>query len=341
MALAAAASQGLAGAQERVQAESRAGVEAQRVAERAAYATTMVQEREAASGLTWDDAYRSWFVQRLSALSPEDFATAQAIGSHGDFSPLLGSTSGELVYTPVSPCRFVDGIQAADRVTATANSTTARFYRVKGSTNSDFVSQGAASSAPSGCGVPTNAVAAMVNLTVADPTHNGDLRADASHLAATTTSVLNYTFDGSRGKNLANGVIVPLCDLTVSTCASGATPTSATRDMRVTFHAGAVDVGTYFVADVLGYFVPALNVATTGCPSGSIFVALDPAKCPSGAGQGVPECSEVAVGALCEWDLGCSAATVRSSDATGNVVTAFDFNLNNCSGNTDWYIRIK
>lgn len=171
---------------------------------------------------------------------------------------LLGSPTTDQVYTPVNPCRFVDGITAGDRVPTAANGTTARYYRVRGSTSSDFVSQGAASSAPGGCGVPSTATAVMVNLTVADPDQDGDLRVDAAHVSTpSSTSVLNYTFGGARGKNLANGIVVPLCNLSVSACDSGATPTSPTRDILVTFHAGASPVSTFFIADVLGYFAPA------------------------------------------------------------------------------------
>ena len=179
-------------------------------------------------------------------------AVAQNIGQ---FEPLLGSTTIDQVYTPVTPCRFVDGINAADRVASAANGTTARYYKVRGSTPSDFVSQGAAGTAPTGCGIPTSATAVMVNLTVADPDADGDLKADpADALAPSSTSALNYTFGGARGKNLANAVIVKLCDLTLSACASGAMPTSPTRDILVTFHAGGAPVSTYFLADVLGFF---------------------------------------------------------------------------------------
>ena len=108
--------------------------------------------------------------------------------------PLLGSTTIDQVYTPVTPCRFVDGINAADRVASAANGTTARYYKVRGSTSSDFVSQGAAGTAPTGCGIPTSATAVMVNLTVADPDADGDLKADpADALAPSSTSALNYT----------------------------------------------------------------------------------------------------------------------------------------------------
>lgn len=172
-------------------------------------------------------------------------------------APLLGAAATDQVYTPVSPCRFVDGINAADRVAVSANGTTARYYRVRGNTSSDFVSQGAAASAPNGCGVPTTATAVAVNLTIADPDADGDIRADASHLAATQTSLLNFTFGTARGKNLANGAVVPLCDLSQSACGAGVTPESPTRDMRVTFHAGASAMSTYLIVDVVGYFTPA------------------------------------------------------------------------------------
>lgn len=186
---------------------------------------------------------------------------AAASGGEGaqqdPFAPLLGSSTTDQVYTPVTPCRFVDGINADDRVPAPANGTTARYYRVRGSTASDFVSQGAAATAPTGCGIPASATAVMVNFTVADPDADGDLRVDPSDASTpSTTSVLNYTFGGARGKNLANGIVVKLCSPSLP-CASGATPTSPTRDILVTFHAGASAVSTYFIADVLGYFAPA------------------------------------------------------------------------------------
>ena len=117
--------------------------------------------------------------------------------------PLLGSSTIDQVYTPVTPCRFVDGINAADRVTSAANGTTARYYKVRGTTGSDFVSQGAAGTAPTGCGIPTTATAVMVNLTVADPDADGDLKADpADALAPSSTSALNYTFGGARGARI-------------------------------------------------------------------------------------------------------------------------------------------
>jgi hypothetical protein len=222
------------------------------IRERQSLAESIASSRETASGLNWDASFRASFTSRLSALSLD---TLRGLNPEGDFSPVLGGTGvTDQVFTPVRPCRFVDGIQANDRVSTSANATTARFYRVRGSNSTDFISQGAAASAPDGCGIPTAATAVVINLTVADPDNDGDLKVDPAHLSASTTSTLNYTFGGVRGKNLANGITVQLCDLSASTCASGSTPTSATRDIRVTFHSGALAHTTFFLADVVGYY---------------------------------------------------------------------------------------
>jgi hypothetical protein len=305
-------------------------------------ARSIVQEREAVSGMSWDAPFRESLIKRLTSLSPENreaFALAQRAG--GGFEPLLGDARIDQVYTPVTPCRFVDGINASDRVSAAPNSTTSRWYRVRGTVSTDFVSQGASGSAPNGCGIPVSATAVVLNLTVADPTSDGDLKADPSHLPPSSTSALNYTFGGARGKNLANAAVVPLCDLTVSTCASGATPATATRDILVTFHAGASAVGTYFLADVVGYFRPAPldNLVTTGCGSGTKFAQLAPAQCPAWATVGIPDCSQVGAGTLCEYTSGCSGATIYADD--GVTPAAFSETLNNCAGSTDWYVKLK
>ena len=52
---------------------------------------------------------------------------------------LLGSATTDQVFTPVTPCRFVNGINAQDRVVAPGNGTTTRYYKVRGSNSTDFV----------------------------------------------------------------------------------------------------------------------------------------------------------------------------------------------------------
>ena len=294
------------------------------------------------TGDTLDEPDETFFVN-LSNPVNATIATTQAMGVILDDDPGPYPSTLDQVFTPVAPCRFVNSLAAADKVPAAANGTTARYYRVRGSTSSDFVSQGAASSAPNGCGVPDSATAIMMNLTVADPTNDGDIRVDASHFATpSATSLLNYTFGGVRFKNLANGVIVPLCNRSVSSCASGATPGSPIRDMLVTFHAGASAVSTYFLADVLGYFsqAPLGNLATIGCGSGTVFAELAGSQCPAGASRGTPDCSQVAAGFPCAFGAtACTDATVYKND--GVMLSAFSSSLDNCAGSTDWYIRLK
>jgi len=294
------------------------------------------------TGDTLDEADETFFLSLSNPVNAA-LATTQAMGVILNDDPGTHTSTLDQVFTPVTPCRFVDSLNAGDNVGAAANSTTARYYRVRGSTSLDFVSQGASASAPNGCGVPDSATAIMVNLTVADPTNDGDIRVDASHFATPSqTSLLNYTFGGARFKNLANGVIVPLCNRSVSSCASGADPTSPIRDLLVTFHAGALPVSTYFLADVLGYFsqAPVTNLATTGCGVGTEFVELSAAQCPAGASRGTPECSQVAPGFPCAFGAtACTGATVYKND--GTTLSAFSASLDNCAGSIDWYIRLK
>ena len=66
---------------------------------------------------------------------------------------------------------------------------------VRGNTGSDFVSQGAADTAPPGCGIPLTATA-VINITVADPDADGDVKVDPADSASSSTSTLNYTFGG-------------------------------------------------------------------------------------------------------------------------------------------------
>jgi hypothetical protein len=85
--------------------------------------------------------------------------------------------------------------------------------------------------------------AVAVNLVAVGPSGPGHLSAWPANLPTPVapSSVLNYT--AAAGLNLANGVILPLCDeVAADACASG--------DLAVL----AAVSGTHFVADVVGYF---------------------------------------------------------------------------------------
>jgi hypothetical protein len=90
-----------------------------------------------------------------------------------------------------------------------------------------------------------------------NPVGAGNLRAWAAGGTTPSASILNYA--AVPGLNIANGLVVPICDTTFSTC---------TRDLTV-----QADVsGTHLVADVVGFFHPeyrSYTVLDTGTSAGS------------------------------------------------------------------------
>src|SRR5262249_48366624 len=90
------------------------------------------------------------------------------------------------------------------------------------------------------CGIPFGpATAVFVNLVAVSPAGPGDLRAFPFPAAAPLASVLNYA--NVPGLAIANGIVLPICDPTVSSC---------TFDFTIQADVNA----THLVADVMGYF---------------------------------------------------------------------------------------
>jgi hypothetical protein len=83
------------------------------------------------------------------------------------------------------------------------------------------------------CGIPANAVAIAVNLTVTQPTAPGNLIIYPLGVAPPTTSVINY----NAGQTRANNAIVPV---------------GASRSIAIT---GQGSGTTHVIIDVVGYFV--------------------------------------------------------------------------------------
>jgi hypothetical protein len=146
---------------------------------------------------------------------------------------LLGAPS-ELVYTPVAPSRLIDTRRAGGSLAPGSP----RDFKVSGS---GLQIQGGA---PEGCGVPVSAAkAAVVNFTAVNPTGSGNLRAWAYSEPpepAPVASIVNYAF--VPGLNIANAIVIPLCDDDHTTCSG--------LDIRVQ----ADNSGTHLVADVVGFF---------------------------------------------------------------------------------------
>lgn len=143
-----------------------------------------------------------------------------------------GDTGADLVYTPLTPCRIIDTRLAGGTIAAGAT----RSFRVVGTTG--FTAQGGNAA---GCGVPSGATAAVINFVAVGATAAGDLRVTPFGSAMPNASILNWA-GGVAGLNLANGLVVTLCNPATTTC--------TTADITVQVDASPIDV----VADVQGYF---------------------------------------------------------------------------------------
>jgi len=146
----------------------------------------------------------------------------------------LGDSAADLAYTPVTPCRLLDTRKVGGMIAGG----TQRDFSV---TAADLSGQGGSAT---GCGVPVGATAIMVNLAAVTPQGPGNLRAWAvanPQPAAPGATVLNY-FAVAGVVALANGIAVPICDPTTTSCMAG--------DLRLQADVSA----THVVADVVGYF---------------------------------------------------------------------------------------
>jgi len=158
-----------------------------------------------------------------------------------------------LGYFAVTPCRVVDTrlIGASPGAPMVGDET--RTFRMR---DTSLSYQGGAAS---GCGIPAEALAAMVNLTVVSPSGPGHIRVWAHPLAMPPASTLNYGAVAGLSA-LANGIAIPICD--TRTAIDGCPADFVVFNRLST---------THLVVDVVGYFAPAA-IATTG-PAGPPGVA--------------------------------------------------------------------
>ncbi|HEX6739391.1 MAG TPA: hypothetical protein VF310_14030, partial [Vicinamibacteria bacterium] len=179
----------------------------------------------------------------------------------------LGDSSAQLLYTPVEPCRLIDTRGAGGSLAVGVP----RDFSV---TAADLGPQGGSRT---GCNVPPGpATAALVNFVAVNPTGAGNLRAWAYRTplpAPPNSSVLNYAFVAGAGLNVANGIVVPICDR--------AQPGQA---CPLDFRAQADGSSTHLVADVVGYFerFPAEQVPDLTVPLGAMMIWDQSAVCPAG-----------------------------------------------------------
>jgi hypothetical protein len=198
-------------------------------------AEAIVKRAEEASLREFAPAYRARAVRALAALPAAELEARETRdASRGLLVP--GDSSAQLVYTKVAPCRIVDTRLGGGALQPGI----IRNFKVAGS---GLGSQGGATG---GCNVPVGpATAAVINFVAVNPTGAGNLRAWAYSTppqGPPGSSIINYTTVPGATLNLANGIVVPLCDAAQTSCPS--------LDLRVQADVSA----THLVADVVGYF---------------------------------------------------------------------------------------
>jgi hypothetical protein len=234
------------------------------VAEAAAEA--IVTREEAAAGRAFDPAFRAEALRKLASLTPSELQSIQSQSSAGlGIAPKdYGSSQADLAFTPVTPCRIIDTRVAGGPI---ASGTQRNFIAAGGS----FTPQGGSNT---DCGVPFGpATAVVVNLVAVSPAGQGDLRAFPFGATVPLASVLNYAnVQDSRGNgslNIANGILLKICDIAASHCAS---------DFTVLAEFNSTDL----VADVMGYFELLPSTLASGKTLKGQYVASGAA---SAAGQ--------------------------------------------------------
>ncbi len=203
----------------------------------------ILRDLREAMGKDLDPHLRADIIGKLLALPADELAKLAAADRATLIGKTLGSSTNDLTYTPVTPCRIYDsrpssGVQGAG--TGPLHPGTPVALDVAG---------GAASS----CGIPFPfAKAAVLNFTVVTPAGAGDLRAwpwDSSNPAPPNAAVINYA--NVPGLAIANGLVVPICNGSTSTGGD------CTHDLLV-----RADVsGTHLVIDVLGYMAQSAATA--------------------------------------------------------------------------------
>ncbi len=155
----------------------------------------------------------------------DSLATQAQVLKSGNRPALLGSTTADLVYNPLAPCRIAD-----TRIVGGAIS--GGFFRAfHGYTSTNFATQGGNTS--SNCGIPANPSALMLNITVAAASAPGYLTVFPFNTTRPLAANLNYASGATVGNEIA------------------AKMTLGSTDEFSVYAFGTTDV----VVDVVGYFM--------------------------------------------------------------------------------------
>jgi hypothetical protein len=136
------------------------------------------------------------------------------------------SAAGPFQFHAVTPCRLFDTRTVGSQTNGNPlNGGPTVFFRVQGN-----------------CGIPSGAAAVTLNLTITQPTQNGDMRLYPANVTPhpADPSTINYN---AGEPALANGAIVPLG------------PVSAPSDKDIAIVIGMQGPGTvHTIIDLTGYF---------------------------------------------------------------------------------------
>ena len=201
----------------------------------------------------------------------------------------LGSSSSDLVFNPITPCRIVDTRSAGGVITSST-------YRSFKSWGASFTSQGGSST---DCGIPqsANVAAVALNLLVIAPIGEGWIAAWPYGLPRPLVSNLNFT----AGAVLANFTLLKV-DQTGSNGYWNLFTTTT----------------THFVADVTGYYTKPVSVGSFECEtqSGPTLIFANT----SSTGSQVCSAGYVLTGGGChDWATDGSVVIAKSSPMDGNV----------------------
>ncbi|WP_290887689.1 hypothetical protein [Arenimonas sp.] len=203
------------------------------------------------------------------AMAPADLSAqeAKAIGTQA-----LGSTTGDLVFTAVTPCRIADTRVAGGPIAANSSRS---FLGVAVDAGANFTSQGGSAT---NCNVAAVGASALVlNVTAVAPSGAGFATVHKSGEARPLAASINYT----AGAVVNNSVVVGVPN-----------PLTITDFVVYTF------AQANYVIDVVGYFSPpqATNLQCTETAISTFTVAANTATfinnplCPAGYSQVMPYC---------------------------------------------------
>lgn len=217
----------------------------------------------------------------------------------------LGSTTGDLVFTAVTPCRIVDTRVAGGAITA---NNSRNFVGVAVSAGTGFAFQGGSSTDCNVAAIGASAIA--LNVTAVTPAGAGYATVYRSGDARPLAASVNYTAGAIVNNSVVVGIPNPLAltDFTIYTFAQ-----------------------SDYVVDIVGYFSPPqatpFNCVSTGTPSSFTINAnttnfFNNPACPAGYVAVTPYCWTAASGVYSQGSGYNSNAVGSSTFCSWNNTTA-------------------